>query len=946
MFRLDSQALRLIMGICLFQLYQAAAYSGVLDETVAHPPIPLLTEDGEHVLGSGKPYSPKTSCAGSGCHDYDSITHAYHIEQGRDEARDDYGEDHGQPHLFSPGYFGGYNCMGGSNPDITAMKENASIDEFADLGTPDLVMRCARCHSGGGWMEKDRNGKRYDQVNPETVAHLDGDYYSRSVDESGEAVVEQWDWQASGVAENDCLMCHVKVDEMVSYDTRLSDESSPFNHAMYTRTGLIRGGHFRYGATGILEFLNLNMDAGSGQTLSLVSFSRDDSDGDEDGELEASDLALGSDGLPVLKWNPDAFDDQGLTTIPMIRYPGNDNCMYCHLTSNSRRGFYGFGEGADAVFDEAGLQVKDYKDDVHKGQTWTEANGESRNIENCNACHSRNYYNKSFGYQSDLNADHNFLKGNSDMDLGNDRDYDPPAKSCIYCHEQAETPAIPSGHEDMLTAHRERWKLAGDMTGYTEDSLNRITQTHLDALACEACHITDKESRGTPLQIMYRYSSMEDGNLKIRPYNARYRAQWIDKTSGHILNKTERNSVFKMEVDDEDNRTGLLIDPVSGETLGNVDVRMSHGSWRFTDPEDYEGITAQKGAYDNLLRSKGYEEPNAVLVWGASNFYVLSHNTRPATESVQCEECHEKTSRGAFSSLISTSGVLGESNSKTVASLDKRLIDEGIVELAFPSMKVNGQGEITENTSDVLYYSAINPSLSRLGAAIAPVFTGTMKETPSESGMSGLGLDSDEISQLQGLMPASDAIYLLKPRYGDQMVRETAVMAEKNRQAETVLSNYRFLIRMEDGESVVDTASQAGRLRLSQVYKIEATNSDGESVGQFPGTPLFVKLPWTGSDDQALSVIRSENGESWSDLSSDQIVVAKPASGELDGYVVIRTDHLSFFAVGEKSQTVADNSGDSGSSSGGGGGGGGALVLLPLVMLGVFAARRKIASDA
>jgi uncharacterized protein (TIGR03382 family) len=692
----------------------------------------------------------------------------------------------------------------------------------------------------------------------------------------------------------------------------------------------------------MMEFLNLNMSGESGETTPLVNFSRDDSDGD--GEVEAADLRLGSDGLPLLEWNPDAFDDQGLATIPMVRYPGNDNCMYCHLTSNSRRGFYGFGEGAEAIFDEAGLQIKDYKDDVHKGLTWTEANGESRNIENCNACHSRNYYNKSFGYQADLDADHNFLKGNSDMDLGNDRDYDPPAKSCVYCHEQAENPAIPSGHEDMLNAHRERWKLAGDMAGYTEDSLNRITQTHLDVLACEACHITDKESRGTPVQIMYRYSTTEDGAMRIRPYNARYRAQWVDKTSGHVFNKTERNSVFKMEMDSEGNRIGLLIDPVSGDTLGNVEVRMSHGSWRFSDPEDYAGIVAQKGAYDNLLSSKGMENPNTVVVWGASNFYVLSHNTRPATESVQCEECHEKTARGAFSSLISTSGVMGASNSKTVVELpDRRLIDEGIVEMAFPSMKVDDAGNITENVEDLLYYSALNPSLSILGSANAPVFAGYMSESDAETGMTGLGLTSEEVAVLREQMPSSSSIYLFKPRYGDQMVKDTAIMTDRNGQAETIMMTYRFLLRVEEGEAV-DAAAQAGRLNLSQVYKIEAKNSDGQSVEQFPGTPLFIKLPWTGSNQQALTVMSSENGESWSDLQADQIVVAQPATAEQDGYVVIRTDHLSFFAVAEKSEAEttsdSDSNSDSGSSSSGGGGG---LLMLPLLLLG-WLLRKRISS--
>jgi hypothetical protein len=909
----------------------------VLDETVAHPPIPLLTEEGEHVLGSGKPYSPKASCAGSGCHDYDKITHAYHMEQGRDEARDDFGEDHGQPHLFSPGYFGGYNCMGGSNPDITAKKRNDSIDDFADLGTPDLVMRCQRCHEGGGWMEKDRNGRRYDQVDPNTVDYLDGDYYSRSVNDEGETTVELWDWQTSGVVENDCLLCHVNLQEMVSHDSRLSTEDSAFDHAVSLRSSLIRSGQFRYAATAMFEFINLNMSGDNGQDQALVSFTRNDED--SDGVVEAEDIELDDSGLPLVQWRAEAFNEQGLVTLPMVRYPGNDNCMHCHRTSNSRRGFYGFGEGAEAIFDEDGLQVRDYRDDVHMGQEWTEANGEQRDIENCNACHSRNYYNESFGYQADLDADHNFLKGNSDMDLANDRDYAPAAKSCVYCHEQAETPAIPSGHEDMLSAHRERWKLAGDMTGYTEDSLNRITQTHLDVLACETCHITDKESRGTPMQIMYRYSATGDGQLKIRPYNARYRAQWIDKTSGHVLTKTERNSVFRMEEDSEGNRVGFLIDPVSGETLGNVNVRMSHGHWRFSDPEDYEGMVAQKGAYDNLLRSKGMENPNVVIVWGASNFYVLSHNTRPAPESVQCEECHARTSRGAFSSLISTSGVLGAANSKTVVELpDRRLIDDGIVEMAFPSMKSDDAGQITENVEDILYFSAINPSLSILGTANVPVFTGYMSETAAESGMSALGLSSDQMTILRDLMPSSRDIYLFKPRYGDQMVLDTALMTDKNSQADSVIPSYRFLIRLGDGEAV-DSATQAGRLNLSQVYKVEATNADGQSVAQFPGTPLFIKLPWTGSDREALTVISSEGGESWSDLQSDQIVIAQPATAEEDGYVIVRTDHLSFFAVAEQTQSDSESGDDSGSSDSGGGGG--ALLLLPLVMLGIWSMGRK-----
>ncbi|MBE9504817.1 MAG: hypothetical protein IME96_11645, partial [Proteobacteria bacterium] len=103
----------LIFGTAFFSGPAAAAV-----DTELHPAIPLYDEEGNHVLDSGKPYSSRKSCGnngGGGCHDYESITHAFHFEMGRDEAKDDFGEKRGLSYLVSPGYFGGYNCMGGSN---------------------------------------------------------------------------------------------------------------------------------------------------------------------------------------------------------------------------------------------------------------------------------------------------------------------------------------------------------------------------------------------------------------------------------------------------------------------------------------------------------------------------------------------------------------------------------------------------------------------------------------------------------------------------------------------------------------------------------------------------------------------------------------------------------------------------------------------------------------
>ncbi|WP_456445567.1 hypothetical protein, partial [Thiolapillus sp.] len=213
---------RVTVGSLLATTVVAASVAGAqpVDEEKLHPAIPLLDESGANVLKSGKPYSPRTTCGQ--CHDYESITHSFHIEQGRDETDDDFGKRIGLPQLVGPGYFGGYSCMGSNNPDQLAKKDNASADDFADKGAAGWIQRCEGCHSGGGWMEKDRQGRRYDEVDPDTVKPFDGDYYNRGTDSNNQpadaSVVSQWDWKKSGVVENDCLMCHIDQGRLQVFD--------------------------------------------------------------------------------------------------------------------------------------------------------------------------------------------------------------------------------------------------------------------------------------------------------------------------------------------------------------------------------------------------------------------------------------------------------------------------------------------------------------------------------------------------------------------------------------------------------------------------------------------------------------------------------------------------------------------------------------------------------
>lgn len=867
-----------------------------IDNPVIHPAIPILDESGNHVLDSGGAYSAKMTCGTAGCHDYEKITHAYHFEMGRDEAIDNYGEQRALDLITSPGYFGGYACMGGNNPDWLAKKDNSDDASFADKGTAGLVQRCDGCHTGGGWMEKDRHGNRYDEVDPATVKNLDGDYFNRGTDTNNLPttgdIVSQWDWKKSGVVEADCMMCHANFAALLPHKGSPEDDNGLSQFKTLRGKKLIDAGHFRYAGTAMLENLNLNNSGDAADNKTLVNFAKNGSQGYRGYDF---DLILEND-KPKLEWNEQAFDENGKTSIPMLKFPNNDNCMMCHRTSNSRRGFYGFGDSATAELDpEDGTIIEDYQDDVHKGKTWTEANGETRNIESCNACHSRAYFNPSYA-NVDLDANHNFLKGNSDMDLRNDLDYNPNAKTCTYCHDTAPNKAIPSGHDSMLEAHQEIWKANGDMAGYPKDSITRITQTHLDVITCQSCHITDKKSRGRDLQISYRYRQEEDNSLKIIPYNPRIRSYWKDKNTDKMLNKTQRNSVYQTkEVDGE--TVGLIVDPISGDELAQVSTRYSHGSLRFNDPQTVEDYQALKLAYDNLLIKAGATDADTALIWTESNEYIISHNTRPAASSVQCVECHNKKQDGSFSSLVSPTGILGEDNSRAVTTLpSKSLVDDGIVVLDLDYMKVAEDGTVTQNVADILYSTKVDPFMTILKASSASVAEGEMSKVSKTVAIDALAVNSATREMLTSHFNTAD-LYQLAIKQGHKDLQSINLLVNGNADQ---FANYRIETRLANNSADSASAANLGEIK-SPIYQVTARDKQRREVNSFQDAVL-VKIPYQGEQTELdkISVLHSTDGTTWSELASEQVITLVAPTSESKGYMLFETQHFSQFVVADK----------------------------------------------
>jgi nitrate/TMAO reductase-like tetraheme cytochrome c subunit len=140
---------------------------------------------------------------------------------------------------------------------------------------------CGGCHPGGGGLEYDREGFRYDvrlQNNPELSAAFDGDYY-------------QSKWDRSGVVEADCLICHLP-------------------------------GYFFKERVKNLESLNFQWAIVAGSGVGLVN-----------GAVKAGEA-------PNVVYNKRFFNDDGKIVFSLEAEPDSENCLFCHGPADMiKRGF-------------------------------------------------------------------------------------------------------------------------------------------------------------------------------------------------------------------------------------------------------------------------------------------------------------------------------------------------------------------------------------------------------------------------------------------------------------------------------------------------------------------------------------------------------------------------------------------------------------------------------
>jgi hypothetical protein len=272
------------------------------------PPFPLRDEDGDVIdpakgINADRPYSPRRTCGADGCHDYDRITEGFHFQQGRGEPVPAAMAER-YNWVTSPGNYGGNWCSPAPLYRQLAPKANANARTI-DMTSFDFVTAtCGNCHPGGGPLEFDRDGRRYDVrmrdpasgLTPGGDNDLDGDYYRSR-------------WSETGVIEADCLLCHMPEYE---YDRRNAQ---------------IAALNFRWAAT---------VGAGLGAVAGNVR------DGDS----------------PVVAYDASRFDEDGNVRVHIVPEPRNETCLNCHAKPGWKKRGAAFSPRTD-VHLAAGLRCVD-----------------------------------------------------------------------------------------------------------------------------------------------------------------------------------------------------------------------------------------------------------------------------------------------------------------------------------------------------------------------------------------------------------------------------------------------------------------------------------------------------------------------------------------------------------------------------------------------------------
>ncbi len=504
------------------------------------------------------PFSTEVTCGL--CHDYETITSGYHFQHGWDVISDTFGVREGKPWILSNGMMGGW-----SPPSFRqfAKKKNSSADEI-DLTSFDFVgfsansnqPSCGSCHAGGAGMEYDRDGNRYDDYlseHPDLRDSLDGDYYKSN-------------WDKTGVVEADCFICH-----LVDYDFEGRQEQ-------------LQSGNYQWAVVAGSRFGQVNGSVANGD-------------------------------VPTVVYNTRYFNNDGTITFDPSWPPPDDNCMFCHGTSDVKK---------------RGFSWNDiYNSDIHNDQGIS-----------CAACHPGG-------------LEHNFAKDGEVVGPKGHKTRAMP--NCKKCHDEGILGSPIPQHTAVRPSH-----------------LRRITceVCHVPELGRSAILGFDVTTGKIENLIRPPSADKIDAKAKWQPIYHRFNGQDIVSTNDmlgafwgnidsdsiiYILFQSTHAAAWKLFSDQikDDNKDGIPEVNTEAEMLAGIKAYEKV-------LKDDKRFTRVKPVYLTGDKVYGLDSAGKVVAldreFQSTFYYSINHNVAPARMALGntgCLGCHADTSHFFFGEMIS-----------------------------------------------------------------------------------------------------------------------------------------------------------------------------------------------------------------------------------------------------------------------------------------------------
>lgn len=575
----------------IFEVGSAAPAKAVDQKASSfHPDFILLDENGINVIESGAPISGMKTCGS--CHDTEFIvSHSFHSDLGMTEYDESLNLDSGA------GTFGKWD-------PINYGFLTQSIDQYLDLGTAAWLQRNgARLVGGGPGMESRFDGKDLTDPNSSRV-----DSYILDP-ASGEEI--PWDWQASGLLEMDCFLCHIPQPNVVA------------------RTAAIQSGSFREASTATLIGSGIVTSEGNG-----------------------------------FQYNNDAFDVSGNVkqSYLMIQDPTNENCAACHgeIHTSFREPFaidacdtnmtLTSTTGQLISSQKINLSGMNFEDKQEQTRAW---DIHAERALDCTDCHF-SINNPIFSIETDgvypshltydprklgigeylQQPDHNFARGQS-AQYNTAVDFKGTMRRCESCHNAEKE------HEAFLP-------YAGQ---------------HFNAMACESCHIpklyapalemvdwtfinsdgsAGKLCRGitgegstvtdlvTGFEPVLMQRSNIDGSHSLTPYNLVSSWYWVytdENGNKRPIRESDLRKVFLQE----DGYKPAIVELFDQSGDGYLQMEET----RIGNPQQAEALATE-------FRALGLIDPR---IEGRIQPYSINHNVTGEFAVRECNECHSETSR-------------------------------------------------------------------------------------------------------------------------------------------------------------------------------------------------------------------------------------------------------------------------------------------------------------